>query len=372
MGGAHRDVNAGRAAEELLRRDGMARFGERERRNVVSETAEGGPPTIRAVAERAGVSKSLASLALRGSPQVGEARRQAVLAAAEQLGYRPNAAARSLTERRTRTVGVLLNDMRNPWFVECLEGLNSVLHAYGLRMFLGDERLDRRVDESLTQGFLEMRVDGLVLVGTTADSPAIQAAASALPTVVAGSREATPSDVDVIANDDTYGANLAVRHLVELGHRRIAHLAGSISAVADIRRRSYEDTMRERGLADYVQVETCDMTEEGGYRAAVRMLAGREPPTAIFAVNDISCVGALSAADQLGFDVPRDLSLVGYDNTYLAQIRHLSLTSVDNASYEVGRRAASVLLDRMRTSPDQGCESLIRPALRIRESTAAV
>jgi DNA-binding LacI/PurR family transcriptional regulator len=329
---------------------------------VVSEK-KGQSPTIRGVAELAGVSKSLASLALRGAPHVSEAKRRAILDAAERLGYRPNATARSLTEQRTRTVDVLLNDMRNPWFVDCLEGLNSVLHAHGLRMFLGDGRLDRRVDEALTQGFLEMRVDGLVLVGTMPDSPAIREAAAAIPTVVAGGRDFTLSHVDVVANDDWQGADLAVRHLVDLGHQRIAHIAGSFGGVADLRRCSYEATMQACGLGEHVLVRPCDMTEDGGYRAAVRLLAGPDRPTAIFAVNDITCVGAQSAADELGVEVPGDLSLIGYDNTYLAQIRHLALTSVDNASYDVGRQAAKALLERTanlgavvpNTSSDQHC-----------------
>ena len=131
------------------------------------------------------------------------------------------------------------------------------------------------------------------------------------------------------------------------GHRRIAHLAGSLGAVADLRRRSYRDTMRVHGLADHELIETSDMTEEGGYRAAVRLLSRGDRPTAIFAVNDITCVGAMSAAQELGLRVPQDVSLVGYDNTSLAQIRHLWLTSVDNASVEVGQRAARALVRRI-------------------------
>jgi DNA-binding LacI/PurR family transcriptional regulator len=327
-------------------------------------------PTIRDVAERAGVSKSLVSLVLRGAAQVSTAKREAVLTAIDELGYRPNGSARSLTERRTRTVGVLLNDLRNPWFVELLEGLNSRLHERGLRTLLGDGRLDRRVDEALTQAFLEMRVDGLVLVGTMPESAAITEAATTLPTVVAGSRDLTLSNVDVVANDDLRGAELAVNHLVELGHRRIAHISGSLGTVAGLRRRGYVDTMWRHGLAE--RIEMSDLTEDGGYRAAVRLLSTSDGqrPTAIFAVNDIACVGAISAADELGINVPGQLSLVGYDNTYLAQLRHLSLTSVDNASYGVGRQAAKALLDRMAEPGRPASVGLIQPELRVRGSTA--
>ncbi|WP_229818477.1 LacI family DNA-binding transcriptional regulator, partial [Streptomyces chromofuscus] len=127
------------------------------------------PPTIRDVAEHAGVSKSLVSLVLRGSDQVRPEKREAVLRSVRELGYRPNAAARSLSERRSRTVGVLLNDLRNPWFVDLLDGLNSPLHAAGLRMLLADARLNRRTDDDLTGPFLDLGVDGLVVVGTLPD-----------------------------------------------------------------------------------------------------------------------------------------------------------------------------------------------------------
>jgi DNA-binding LacI/PurR family transcriptional regulator len=266
-------------------------------------------------------------------------------------------------------VGVLLNDLRNPWFVDCLEGLTSVLHEHGLRTLLADGRMDRRIDDSLLEGFLELRVDGLVLVGTMASSPTIVEAASVVPTVVAASRDIILPRVDVIANDDWIGTELAVAHLADLGHTRIAHLGGSLGAVADLRKRSYQETMRARGLAEHELIEPCDMTEEGGYRAAVRLLGRGDRPTAIFAVNDITCVGAMSAAQELGLRVPHDVSLVGYDNTSLAQIRHLWLTSVDNASAEVGRRAAGALLRRIAEPTIDEAEQLIRPTLRVRGST---
>jgi len=327
------------------------------------------PATIRTVAERAGVSKSLVSLVLRGAPNVSADKRRAVQDAIIELGYRPNMMARTLSERRTSMVGVLLNDLRNPWFVDCLEGLTQVLHARGLRTLLADGRLDRRTDDSLLQAFLELRVDGLVLLGSMPPSPVIVEAAAAVPTVVAASRDIALPHVDVVANDDHVGTELAVGHLLDLGHTRIAHLAGAFGAVADIRRRSYLQIMDSRGLTDRRIVELTDGTEEGGYRATVRLLTRADRPTAIFAVNDIACVGAMSAAGELGLRIPQDVSVVGYDNTSLAQIRHLWLTSVDNASPEVGRRAGDALLRRMTHPRADASEHLVRPTLQVRGTT---
>ncbi|MEV6739593.1 LacI family DNA-binding transcriptional regulator [Streptomyces sp. NPDC051104] len=327
------------------------------------------PPTIRDVAERAGVSKSLVSLVLRGSDQVRPEKRRAVLAAVEELGYRPNAAARSLSERRTRTVGVLLNDMRNPWFVELLDGLNSRLHDAGLRMLLADGHLNRRLGEDLTRTFTDLRVDGLIAVGTLPPSEALRRAAARIPTVVAGAREPELPAVDIVANDDEQGARLATEHLIGLGHRRIAHIAGQ-GVVGALRRSSFETVMREHGLEDSAIVEQGDLTEEGGHRAAIRLLSARQRPTAVFAFNDIACVGALSAAEELGLRVPRDLSLVGYDNTYLSRLRHLWLTTVDNGSHDVGRRAAARLLDRIADPARPEELVLTTPALKVRGTTS--
>lgn len=312
----------------------------------------------------------MVSLVLRGSSSVSESKRRAVQEAIDELGYRPNAIARQLTARRTNMVGVLLNDLRNPWFIDCLEGLTTVLHDQGLRALLADGRLDRSTDDALLQGFLELRVDGLVLVGAMASSPTIAEAAATVPTVVAASRDIVLPRVDVVANDDWIGTQLAVNHLAALGHTRIAHLAGSLGAVADLRRRSYSAAMREHGLESHELVEPCDMTEEGGYRAAVRLLGRSTRPTAIFAVNDITCIGAMSAAQELGLRIPHDVSLVGYDNTSLAQIRHLWLTSVDNASADVGQLAAAALIRRIADPTAVSTEQLLRPSLKVRGSTA--
>lgn len=345
-----------------------------ERSNEPAEGRPSGtrPPTIRGVAERAGVSKSLVSLVLQGSPRVSEAKRQAVLDAIDALGYRPNAAARSLVARRTHTVGVLLNDMRNPWFVDVLDGLNSLLQAHDLRMLMADGRLDRRAGHDFARAFQELRVDGLVVVGTLPDTEGLAEVAERLPTVIAGNHEPRLPHVDIVANDDERGARLATEHLIALGHQRIAHIAGQ-GLVGELRRRGFQAAVRAHGLEASTLTESGDGTEEGGYRAAVRLLnpaRGTERPTAVLAFNDISCVGALSAAQELGLHVPADLSLVGYDNTYLARIRHLWLNSVNNASHEVGHRAARYLLDRMDRPHTPARRQLVAPELEIRGSTA--
>ena len=329
-----------------------------------------GVPTIHDVAARAGVSKSLVSLVLRGSPHVSQARRGAVLEAIDQLGYRPNTIARSLVERRTRIVGVVISDMRNPWYVDLVESFQMVMYERGMSVLMGNGRLDARTDESLIEAFLRLRVDGLCMVGSLSVTEAIWVAARSVPTVVASSRDMKLPRVDTVVNDDFRGATLAIDHLVELGHRRIAHLGGCEGGVATARRAGYEAAMCRHGLSDETHVEWCDFTEQTGYEAAMKLLGARCRPTAIFALNDVACIGALSAADELGIAVPGQLALVGYDNTNLAAIRHLSLTTVDPANSEVGCVAARMLLDRIEDQARPAGERLIEPRLVVRSSTA--
>ncbi len=329
-----------------------------------------GPPTIRDVAAHAGVSKSLVSLVLAGDPRVSDVRRQAVDAAIRELGYRPNLRARALSRRRTDTVGVLINDLTNPWFVELLAGLAGTLHSAGLSPVLADGRTDRRVGVDSIDTFLRQDVDGIVVVGGSLEEAAIVDAAARIPVVLAGTREPVLPTGDVVVNDDTAGAALAARHLVELGHTRIAHLRGP-GEVGRLRLAGFQATLAAAELDAERYLETGGLNEDSGYAAARRLLARRDRPTAIFAYNDMSAIGTLSAADDLGLWVPQDVSLVGYDNTYLSRIRHISLTSVDNGNFPVGTQAGRFLVDRIATPDLPSRLHLVPATLEVRGSTAA-
>ncbi len=332
----------------------------------MSTQPESRRPTIRTVADRAGVSKSLVSLVIRNSPNVSPERRAAVQAAMDELGYRPNASARALAEERTRLIAVLVNDLRNPWYIQALEGINTLLHRRDLRMMIGDQRLDLLGDEVLTAAFLEMNVDGLIITGSMVQSERLIHTATHLPTVVVGSRSLTLPRVDVVVNDDELGARLAVNHLVGHGHRRVAFL-NAPTAVGNFREQGYHDAMSAHGLEALVDMD--DPSEDGGYRAAVRLLTAGPRPTGIFAYNDLMALGALSAAEQLGLDVPGDLSIVGYDDTTIGQLKAISLTSVDNASYRIGYRAADLLVDRIAAPGRPPQTLLMEPQLIVRRTT---
>ncbi|MDR1151424.1 MAG: LacI family transcriptional regulator [Bifidobacteriaceae bacterium] len=327
-------------------------------------------PTIRAVAERAGVSKSLVSLVLNDSPKVSPASREAVLAAIADLGYTPNAQARALSSERTRNIALIVNDMRNPWFVEAVDSMNSALTALGLRMLIADQRLDLHVGETVARAFVEMSVDGAILVGPLVKTPALVDLIGRAPAVsVFGSRPWRGVAVDAFVTDDAGGVGLAMEHLLGLGHVRIAYIAVSGAGAGDIRRPAYEAGMREAGLASHIAVEVEDGSEDGGFRAAVRLLTHPDKPTAVIAYNDRVAIGALSAARDLRIDVPDECSIVGYGNTSLARSRAIFLTTVDQAPAMAGRQAVATLVERMRTPAKPSTTTLVAPTLVVRLTT---
>lgn len=304
------------------------------------------PATIRDVAAHAGVSKSVVSRVLRDEPNVSAERRARVRDAMAELGYRPNTIARGLSESRSGTVGVVINDLRNPWYVSLLEGLATTFDAVDIAPLLVDSRLDHQVGRDTVETLLSRQVDGLVVVGTTDARVDVERAAQSIPVVLAGTLEPDLPTVDIAVDDDRVGARLATEHLLALGHRRLGHIQGP-GMVGRLRREGFEETIAAAGAADECVVEYGGTTEEGGYAATVRLLDSSSAPSAILAFNDMASLGAMSAADDRGLSIPRDLSLIGYDDTQLASLRHISLTSVDNGNFTVGAQAAKFLLRRM-------------------------
>jgi DNA-binding LacI/PurR family transcriptional regulator len=327
-----------------------------------------GQPTITDVARRAGVSKSLVSLVVRGGRHVSAKRRSAVQKAARALGYRPNAMARGLVQRRTGILGVLASDLHNLFFSDVLEAVQDQAARAGYRVLINTgNRVPAQEDEAI-ETLLQLRVDGLILASVLVESRLVVEASRALPVVLVG-RSARASSLDSVTNDDWAGAVLAVKHCAALGHRRIAHIDGGQGAGADARRQGYEDAMRRLRLARHIVVVGASYTEEGGHRGALALLARPQRPTAIFAANDLAAVGALNAIEERGLRVPDDVSLVGYDNTSLAALRHLSLTTVHQPRLEMGQMAVSMLQERLegRTRPRR---AVLAPSLVVRGSTA--
>jgi DNA-binding LacI/PurR family transcriptional regulator len=253
---------------------------------------------------------------------------------------------------------------------DLLAGLTTTLHAAGLVPLLTDSHTNVRVGIRSAGTLVAQGVAGLVVVGTSSEEPAdLALAAEQVPVVLAGTRDPDLPGADIVVNDDFAGAQAATRHLLALGHTRIGHLAGP-DEIGRLRLEGFRSALVEAGLDPDAYVEPGGRSEESGYAAARRLLATRDRPTALFAFNDVSAIGALSAADDLGLWVPQDISLVGYDNTCLARIRHISLTTVDNGNVEVGVQAGRFLVDRLGDPTLPRRVHIVPTVLEVRGSTA--
>ncbi|MDQ3782980.1 MAG: LacI family transcriptional regulator [Actinomycetota bacterium] len=326
-------------------------------------------PTIIDVAARAGVSKSLVSLVMRGAPNVSDARRAAVLSAAAELGYRPNAMAQGLVRSRTFVVGVMLSDLHNPFFTAVVDGISAGAHALDYRALINTGDRSAAREEDAVETLLRLRTDGIVLAGTVIDPAVIDRLGREVPIVLASKGSASKL-VDSVVTDDVAGAALAVDHLVGLGHRRIAHVSGGAGAGADSRVTGYRRAMRRHRLSDQVRVVPGAYTEAGGAAGATALWADGSPPTGIVAPNDLAAIGVIQAVEDMGLRVPDDVSVVGYDDSSVAALAHIGLTSVRQHPEEMGARAVELLVERIDRGRSAACHLVLEPSFTIRSTTA--
>ncbi|WP_439680304.1 LacI family DNA-binding transcriptional regulator [Embleya sp. MST-111070] len=327
-------------------------------------------PTLEDVAARAGVSRSLVSLVMRDSPKVSEVRRQAVLAAARELGYRPNLNARTLATGHSSTLGVMISDLHNPYFAEVVDGVEAAAHDNGMEIILGTGGRRPAHERRSVERLLQFRPAGLLLLGPVVETAAIEEAASQVPTVLVA-RSVRAGHVDTVNDDGATGSALAVEHLAALGHRDIVHVDGGGGSQSSVRRRGYEQAMRRLALARHLRVVPSEYTDIGGAEAARVLLAGDALPTAIVAANDFNAVGIIGELSEAGVRVPQDVSVIGYDNTHLAGLRHIGLTTINQPREEMGRLATETLLQRLRGERTRAARHLLHPELVVRTSTGA-
>ncbi len=320
------------------------------------------------VAKHAGVSRALVSLVMNDSPRVSESSRQKVRASAAELGYRPNVWARHLASGQTNTVGVMLNDLHNPYFTELAEGVAAAAAESGMEVLITSGWQRESGEVAAIETLLNMRTDGIVLGAARFSGEVFEDVAEQTPTVAVSNFD-EPTSMDTVCNDELFGAELVVKHLTELGHERIAHIDAGNAPGAPQRRRGFIRAMTNRGLAPIVY--DGDYNETAGQRAAEKLMDLREPPGAIFAANDLAATGVVTHLRSSGIDVPGEVSVVGYDDTVLAGLGALSLTTVHQPRQQFGRRATELLLERIAGRTDAKHE-LIEPRLVVRSSTGPV
>ena len=330
--------------------------------------------SIHDVAKEAGVSVATVSKVLNDYPDVSDKTRKKVNIAIELLKYQPNVVARGLVKRRSWTVGVLLTvPFTNPFVSELLEGIKTALENSGYDLV----RLSTRFDDpgySYIKHCRSRNVEGDVEFGEGRENKSIQELIHAeIPTMFVDT-DLFGKRAGYITTDNANAIGMSVKHLYELGHRRIAYISGTLgSAVANLRLDGYKEGLR---LCDIpystIYLEECDYSFDGGGKAARRLLALKDHPTGIVCASDMSAFGAIQEIERHGLRVPEDISVIGFDNTYYAQVFKPGLTTINQNIYSIGIKSIEYLI-AMVENPDSTPPVVTEPSnLVIRHTTAPV
>jgi DNA-binding LacI/PurR family transcriptional regulator len=327
--------------------------------------------TLADVAARAGVSRSLVSLAIRGEGYVRAESRERIVRAAAELNYQPNLAARSLASAEAGYLGIVVGEVTNPLQAEIAKWASVFSGNHSLASLVS---LDADTDEKAERAIMALmahRVSGVLLVGAPYEKPAIARVAIEVPAVYIG-RLLKMVDVDSVTTDHIRGAQMAVEHLAGLGVRRIAHVDGGASPGAERMRQGYCDAMRALGLGEEIRIVPGAFTIDAG-AAAGKALFGSvaDRPEAIFASSDLAAIGILNEAARHGISVPHDLLVVGYDDVTLAGTETLSLTSIHQSARDLAEAGVAVMARRLKHPESPTTKTLVPPRLIVRRSTQA-
>jgi DNA-binding LacI/PurR family transcriptional regulator len=328
--------------------------------------AGGRRPTMADVADRVGVSRTLVSLVFRNHAGASALTRERVFEAASDLGYRPDTAAQLLRSRRSRHLGVLYSPQQ-PFHADVIAAIYPVAERIGYGVVLGAMTHTRDVEKAVDE-LLGFRSEAIILVGPSATPTQLAALAGRVPVVTVG-RHLSGKWCDSVRTDDARGARQAVDHLVERGHRRIVHIDGGSLPGAPDRRQGYRNAMRRHKLHDHIGIFSGDYSEESGVRAAHEILRRDPLPTAVFAANDRCAVGLLLAFLRMGVDVPRDISIVGFDDSRLARLPPIDLTTVRQDVAGMAEAMVETVIERLDDGRTQAEHVVLKPVLVVRSTT---
>ncbi len=320
--------------------------------------------TLDDVASAAGVSRALVSIVMRDAVGAAPATRERVLAAANALGYRPDARARALAGQGSKLIGVMFG-VTGTFHLDLLDGLYTAAEDAGYGLILS--ALTRGRDERRAlQSLQDFRFDALVMLEPPTPAPLL---AGELPLVVVGWQVEHPA-VDSVRTSDAQGMHLTITHLADLGHRRIAHLDGGDTPTGVHRREAYVAAMQARGLAEEIQLVQAGVSQLDGQRAARHLLDATELPTAVVGYNDDVAVGAIGVLAQHGIDVPGQVSVTGWDDNAVAPLAPTQLTTVAQQPLLMARLCVERLVARINQESIHDSDIVLEPRLRVRSSTA--
>jgi LacI family transcriptional regulator len=334
---------------------------------------QNGPPTIRDIADAAGVSIATVSRVLNGRPDVSPNTRESVLRVVREQGFSMNRSARALSGGRTGLIGVTLPMVHVEYFSRILWGASEALYEHDMRVVLCPTMHEREREVTLLDRLLQGTTDGALLLLTRESNDALIALErQGYPFVVLDPRQPVGESTPVVSAGHLAGAKAATEHLLSLGHRRIGVITGPHGWVASVDRLAgYQVSLAAAGVSvDPELIAKGNFTNESGHAAATELLSLRKPPTAIFAFNDEMAVGAMQAAEERGLELPRDLSIVGFDDVEKTQIVTPALTTVRQPLAEMGRMAVSLLTRLLERQPIEAMRVELATKLVVRESTA--
>ncbi|MBO0682491.1 MAG: LacI family DNA-binding transcriptional regulator [Candidatus Dormibacteraeota bacterium] len=326
--------------------------------------------TLKELAARAGVHPATVSRVANNDPglRISTTTRERIQALLRETGYQPDAMARGLRTRRSFVVAMVIPDITNNLFAGIYKGLEEAAGERGFSVLACNTDGDPRRERAHLETLLARRVAGVVLASSVLRDPSVSwLRAHNVPHVLV-SRYSDTSHA-FVGSDDVTGGRIATHHLLDLGHRRIAYLSGgSRTSTGLLRSRGYRQALAQAGVLvdDELEVET-GYLEQPATRAMARLLELPEPPSAVFAGNDLIALGAITAAQQVGLRVPRDLAVVGYNDIPLAA--RLGVSTMRIPMHEFGRVSARILLDQVASGSQSGERVIFQPELVVRSST---
>jgi DNA-binding LacI/PurR family transcriptional regulator len=329
-------------------------------------TSRSAKPTMADVAAKVGVSRALVSLVFRGQPGASRETRDRVFAAAEELGYRPDNAARLLARGRSRTLGVMVT-VHQSFQADLVEGIYPEAERLGYDVLLS-ATAPSRDEAKAVEALLSHRCEALILLGPNADRAALDKLGRRAVAAVVG-RRLPGALVDSVHTADAKGIRQAVDHLVELGHRHIVHVDGGKEPGSADRRRAYRAAVRRHRLPDRVLPGAHD--EEAGMAAARLLLAEDTLPTAVLAGNDRCAIGLMHTLGRAGLEFPRDISIVGFDDNHLSHLSHIDLTTVHQDAAGLAQAAVHAVTGRLEDESRAPAEIVLDPKLVVRGTTGA-
>jgi len=323
-------------------------------------------PRLDDVAAAVGVSPATVSLVLRGVPGPSATTRERVLAAAARLGYRPDRAASLLASRRSRSIGVVM-DVSNSFHAQLVEDVHEAAERHGYDLVLSTVTRSRDETRAI-ETLIDSRCAALLLLGSEAPAEELTELGKQLPVVVIG-RPVPPVGVDVVRAADDEGVAAAVAYLTDLGHRAISYVDGGEGPVAALRRDAYRDAMHGHRLADHIEVIPGGHTESTGADAAQTILRAGARPTAVLTYNDRCAMGLVDALVRAGIGIPEDISVIGYDDSPVARLAHIDLTTVSQNTPELTEHAVAAVMERLDNGRADHREVVVAPHLVVRGTT---